>query len=76
MKLVAAVSVILAGCVPMVYVHPTKTQAEFAADKYQCTGEANAYATNVGAPGNPFIVVDRTRECLALRGWTQAPAKR
>lgn len=59
----------LAGCAQTQWTHPTKTQADFNRDKFECENEAAAYARDWGVGGNPMTIGRRTKECMASRGY-------
>ena len=60
----------LAGCAPTLYVHPSKNAADFEKDRYDCQLEAEQSAYNLGATGNVFLIRDRIQQCLqAKHGW-------
>ncbi len=62
----------LAGCARKVYVHPTKTAADFNRDKYECQQSATQNAYQMGMAGNPFWIADQTNQCMEMKhGWTE-----
>jgi len=69
-KIIIAICIILSGCAPTILVHPTKNDAQFQRDLYECQQIATAYVSNMGFAGNPFIINDQTRECMVKKyGW-------
>mgnify|MGYP001598556330 CR=1 FL=1 len=76
MKMIlAALSLVLTGCAAQpIYNHPTKNQADFARDSYECEQSAWQHAANMGAPGNPLIARDAYHDCMTRKhGYTLAP---
>ena len=70
-KLVASILALffMVGCATT-FTHPTKTQADFEQDKYECERIAVQYAADMGAEGNPLIISEQMSRCLQLKyGW-------
>jgi outer membrane biogenesis lipoprotein LolB len=68
--LVVLALIMLTGCAPTMYCHPTKDASQFESDKYNCENIGFAKAHQFGASGNPFIIADEMRRCLQLKhGW-------
>lgn len=64
----------LTGCAAQgVWNHPTKTEAEFSVDVYECEKDGEQYAANLGFGGNPLIAIDRGRDCMKAHGYTWTP---
>jgi len=64
-------TVLMVGCAPTVFLHPTKNELQFNRDKYDCRLVAQQSAANFGAAGNPLIIIDEINTCLQLKhGWT------
>ena len=62
--------VMITGCAPTRYVHPTKNAADFEQDKYDCTVEAEHSAASSGQAGNYIWIANRAKYCLqAKHGW-------
>lgn len=78
MKRLALVAFLaVAGCGSATWQHPTKTQADFQKDAYDCEQVAYQYAANLGPrfAGNPLIVVDEKMRCMQLKhGWSRQAA--
>lgn len=67
--------VLLAGCQTL-YVHPTKTAADFESDRFDCQSMAEQSAYNVGQAGNYLWINTRVHQCLqAKHGWSKQAAK-
>jgi hypothetical protein len=64
MRYTALLAVLLTGCVATNWTHPSKTEAQFKADAYDCQQIATQYAANLGYHGNPLIVRDAYHECM------------
>ncbi len=61
----------VSGCAPTLYCHPSKTQADFDREKYDCEKVAEQSAANWGSKGNIFMIADEMNKCLRLKyGWT------
>ena len=68
----------LTGCTTTVsWNHPTKDEEQFTQERYDCIKDGEQYAANLGFNGNPMIVANRARECMAVKGYTftKAPKK-
>jgi|GEM_PF-2021250 len=68
----------LTGCATAVsWNHPTKDEEQFTQERYDCIKDGEQHAANLGYNGNPTIVADRARECMAVKGYTytKAPKK-
>ena len=64
---------LLQGC-QTIYIHPSKTQEDFARDKYECEQIATQYSANYNAQGNPFIIAGEIKRCLEQKfGWQRCP---
>ena len=71
MKRLLIALLLLAGCAPTVYNHPTKTEAEFNQDNYDCKGVAKQRTSDAGYAGNIFIESDHYKECMEVKyGWS------
>jgi hypothetical protein len=70
--LIAAIALCCAGC-RTIYYHPNDSlnnPQQFERDKYECEQQAAAWSNNMGAAGNPLIILDQTKNCLEkLKGW-------
>ena len=60
------------ACAQTRYTHSTKDVNEFERAKYECEKIAKHQAKEAGSPDNPFIITDKTEQCLQLSGWTPA----
>ena len=66
----------LAGCVTATaWNHPTKDEAEFDQDRYDCIKDGEQYAANEGFNGNTFIGAGRAKECMRVKGYTSTQTK-
>lgn len=66
-----SMALLLGGCAPTMYTHPTKNAQDFNRDKYDCEKIAEQSAANWGSHGNPFMIVSEMKRCLELKfGWT------
>lgn len=74
-RLVAIAAALIAGCAAQpTYYHPTKTQADFERDKYDCEQDAMQRAANAGSPNNPFLIPGYHRDCMIRKhGYTVGP---
>ena len=63
------ISSVLSGCAQR-YCHSSKSASDFERDKRRCMHQASAYAASWGSAGNPFMIVDDSRQCLEMEyGW-------
>lgn len=63
------ISSVLSGCAQR-YCHSSKSSYDFERDKRRCMHQASAYAASWGSAGNPFMIVDDSRQCLEMEyGW-------
>jgi hypothetical protein len=60
----------ITACAQTRYTHSTKDAQEFERAKYECEKIAKHQAKESGSPDNPFMVADKTDQCLQLSGWT------
>lgn len=60
----------ISACAQTRYTHSTKGTQDFERDKYECEKIARHQAKESGSPDNPFIITDKTNQCLQLNGWT------
>lgn len=58
------------ACAQTRYTHSTKSANEFERAKYECEKIAKHQAKESGSPDNPFMIADKTDQCLQLSGWT------
>jgi len=58
------------ACAQTRYTHSTKGSDEFEHEKYQCEKIAKHQAKESGTPDDPFVIADKTDQCLKLSGWT------
>ena len=56
--------------------HPTRDQAQFMQDRYDCTKDGEQHAAGLGSTGNHIIVADRADECMRVQGYTVTKASR
>ena len=71
-KIAVFIVIYLSGCAKTIFVHPTKNAQDFEHDKYECQLIAEQSAANWGAQGNPFVIADKTKECLKKKyGWRE-----
>lgn len=61
------------ACATMVWDHPRGT-SNFRQDRYACENEA-AQFTSAVLPGNVFMLADRIKECLRVKGYYQRPLR-
>ena len=67
--MMALLGFLFAGCQTL-YVHPTKSAADFEPDKFDCQTVAEQSAYNVGQAGNFWWINNRVHQCLqAKHGW-------
>lgn len=73
--LIPILALMVSGCATGMWTHPTNGQAQFNADAYECQKDGEQYAANLGFNGNPLVVNDRARQCMAVKGyvWTTTP---
>lgn len=69
--LIAALS--LSACATGMWFNPNVTNEQAQRDVYECRRDGEQYAANIGASGNPFLVADRYRECMKMKGYTLQP---
>lgn len=62
---------ILSACATTTWEKPGATEADFERDKYECIKDGEQHAANQGFGGNPFIVAQRAKECMRVKGYTE-----
>jgi len=63
---------LVAGCADTILVHPTKNNADFQRDLYECETIANQRVSDMGYSGNVFMVKDETEKCMKIKyGWSR-----
>lgn len=69
LRYLVAVGAVLsvAACAPTVYNHPSKTQADYNRDLYDCEQSASAKTRNDGFGNNPLITGDNIRDCMVRK---------
>ena len=68
---------VISGCGSInLWNHPTRDQAQFMQDRYDCTKDGEQHAARLGSTGNGMIVADRADECMRVQGYTVTKASR
>lgn len=64
--------IVVSGCTPRLYVHPTKDARDFNRDKYDCQQVATQNAYQMGMAGNMFWIADQMQQCIEMKhGWVE-----
>lgn len=58
----------LTACAPTQWC-PTSSGVNFERDRRECMTQAGQYANAMGTPGNPFIIISESRDCLREKGY-------
>lgn len=74
---ILATLAMISGCGTInLWNHPTRDQAQFMQDRYDCIRDGEQHTAGLSSTGNHMIVEDRADECMRVQGYTVTKASR
>ena len=67
MKYIVLAALVVCGGCTTTYYHPTKSEADYQQDMYECETIANQRAADRGLAGNVFAVDDEKKRCMTVK---------